>query len=405
MTLSANPSNGASTVNLSFTASDAASGNSNVTAAEFWIDAGAAQPVTVSSPAPTRNLNATIPAGLSAGTHVISVRAQDAFGNWGEAATIDLSIDTAGPLTSGVSAAPNPNNGSLPFNTSVTAVRVTASFADTTTGNSNVVTAEGFIDTYNASLNGTGFVFVANDGNFNSPAEAGFADVPLAVIGTLSSGNHTIYVHAKDAAGNWGATATTTLVIDKVAPTVLSINRVDPSPTSAASVNFLVTFSESVAGGDSSNFSLVQGGGLTGASITSVSGTGATRTVTVSTGSGGGTLGLNLTSPTGISDIAGNTLSSSGLPFVGQVYTLLTPPLYFSTAGTTNPPGVSGSADDADIYFWNGAAFSRAIDVSVAPYSLPSGANVDGFDQSQCNTVLYVIQWLGRGARCRYCSG
>ncbi len=52
-----------------------------------------------------------------------------------------------------------------------------------------------------------------------------------------------------------------------------------------------------------------------------------------------------------------------------------TPPpasdLYFSTAGNTNPPGVTGTADDADIYRWNGSAFSRSIDMTAAPYNLP----------------------------------
>ena len=42
--LTPNPSNGSVSVNLSFTASDSASGNSNVTAAEYWIDSGAPIP-------------------------------------------------------------------------------------------------------------------------------------------------------------------------------------------------------------------------------------------------------------------------------------------------------------------------------------------------------------------------
>jgi hypothetical protein len=168
-----------------------------------------------------------------------------------------------------VSASPNPNNGYQEFNTSVQAVRVIASLSDAAAGGSNIATAEGFIDSVGAT--GTGFVFVATDGSFNSSTENGYADIPLVVIGSLSPGNHTIYVHAKDAAGNWGATSTTVLVINKS--------------------------------------------------------------------------------------------------------------LYFSTAGNTNPPTVGGTADDADIYLWNGAAFSRAIDVTAVPYSLPSGANADGFDR------------------------
>ena len=59
-------------------------------------------------------------------------------------------------------------------------------------------------------------------------------------------------------------------------------------------------------------------------------------------------------------------------------------PLYLSTFGNTNPPGVGGTADDADIYSWDAVAaptYSRSIDVTAAPYSLPTGANVDGFDR------------------------
>ncbi len=55
--------------------------------------------------------------------------------------------------------------------------------------------------------------------------------------------------------------------------------------------------------------------------------------------------------------------------------------LYFSTQGNTNPPGVGGTADDADVYLWNGGVFSRVHDVTTAPYRLPANANVDGFDR------------------------
>jgi hypothetical protein len=53
--------------------------------------------------------------------------------------------------------------------------------------------------------------------------------------------------------------------------------------------------------------------------------------------------------------------------------------LYFSTSDSTVPVGVAGAGDDADIYSWNGTSFSRVIDASAAPYSLPAAANVDGF--------------------------
>jgi hypothetical protein len=241
LSLTPNPSSGAVTVALVATGSDVSTGNSNVTAAEYWVDSGAHTAMTAGgSASPTRSFTANIPAGLSQGTHVVSVRSQDALGNWGAAAAINLLVgDTAAPTTSNVSTNPPANNGSFPMSTSVQAVRVTASFSDVATGNSNIAAAEGFIDAVGTT--GSGFVFIANDGLFNSPAESGYSDIPLVVVGTLSVGNHTIYVHAKDAAGNWGANATYTLVIDKTAPTFTSVTL---SPTSifqaTATVNMTI---------------------------------------------------------------------------------------------------------------------------------------------------------------------
>ncbi len=52
--------------------------------------------------------------------------------------------------------------------------------------------------------------------------------------------------------------------------------------------------------------------------------------------------------------------------------------LTFSTFGNANPPGAGGTADDADLYRWNGSAYARTFDASVA--TLPNAANVDGLD-------------------------
>src|SRR5262249_1580816 len=77
-------------------------------------------------------------------------------------------------------------------------------------------------------------------------------------------------------------------------PGVSSIVRADANPTNAASVNFTVTFSQSVTGVDSSDFALTTTGSLSGASITNVSGSGSTYTVTVNSGSNDGTIRLDL---------------------------------------------------------------------------------------------------------------
>jgi hypothetical protein len=91
-----------------------------------------------------------------------------------------------------------------------------------------------------------------------------------------------------------------------------------------ASVQWLVTFSESVNGGANSNFSLTTQG-VNGASITSVTGTGNTRTVTVNTGTNSGgnthTIRLNMANGSGITDLAGNALSGT-FPINGQTYTI-----------------------------------------------------------------------------------
>lgn len=121
-------------------------------------------------------------------------------------------------------------------------------------------------------------------------------------------------------------------------PTVLTITRVNPSPTTVASVDFLVTFSESVTGGATTNFTLTTTGTLAGASVTSVSaGPGATRTVTVNTGLGDGTLRLDMANSTGVADGGANPLTN--VPFTtGEAYTLdRTAPDTTITSNPTNP--------------------------------------------------------------------
>src|SRR6185295_14905990 len=69
--------------------------------------------------------------------------------------------------------------------------------------------------------------------------------------------------------GNGNATGQV-YTIDKTVPTVSSINRAGSSPINASSVEFTVTFSESVSGVDAGDFSLATSG-VSGASISSVS--------------------------------------------------------------------------------------------------------------------------------------
>ena len=92
------------------------------------------------------------------------------------------------------------------------------------------------------------------------------------------------------------------MTFDTTPPTVLSINRAGSNPTNATSVQFTVTFSEPVSGVDVTDFVTAEGAGLSGSSVTSVSGGPTTYTVTVNTGSGDGTVGLNLVDNDSIHD-------------------------------------------------------------------------------------------------------
>ena len=50
--------------------------------------------------------------------------------------------------------------------------------------------------------------------------------------------------------------------------------------------------------------------------------------------------------------------------------------LYFSTVGSANPPGVTGPADNSDVYSWNGTSFARVWDATTV--GVPGSARVDG---------------------------
>jgi hypothetical protein len=192
------------------------------------------------------------------------------------------------------------------------------------------------------------------------------------------------------AASSPSATVTVT------AAAVLSISRVGASPTNAASVSWAVTFNEVVTGVGTSNFSLVKTG-LTGGSITGITGTGSSYVVTANTGTGDGTLGLNLTNVAGITDGAGGPVA----PFVGQLYTIdrtvpaatITFPVtggFYRTAtynGACTPTGICGTATDPSGVksvkisirktggnYWNGSAFTAATETFVTATLSAPGA-------------------------------
>ena len=150
-----------------------------------------------------------------------------------------------------------------------------------------------------------------------TPPSAGAAGWSTSAPTSYSVGNdgtYTLYPWAKDAAGNVSSVfaSPASVSVDTSAPTVVSSVRSNHNPTTAASVEFLVTFSEAVTGVDAADLNLTITGSVSGALISSVSGAGRTYTVTVSTGSGAGTLRLDVTDNDSIADTASNRLGGTG---------------------------------------------------------------------------------------------
>lgn len=145
-----------------------------------------------------------------------------------------------------------------------------------------------------------GVAFAAQRGPYNSPDTAFVDHMPVTVTYTLPS-----------------------------FPSVLSIDLADVNPTNTGtSVNWTVTFNQIVTGVNAADFVLVPGGGVSGETITAVTGSGANWTVTANVGSGTGTLGLNLVDDDSIVDSGGLKLGGTGAGngnFTGQVYTVEAP--------------------------------------------------------------------------------
>ena len=381
LSLAPERTNGSAEVTLSATGDDSASGNSAIKSAEWSIDGGAYQPMTVETSGPVASLTATIPSsafvGLASGLHDVSVRSTDSADNVGEPSVVQLVLDREAPTAGDVSVTPNPNNGNVPVNGSSPAVRVLATITDPAFGpptnpvQGSVDKAEAFLET--PVVDGTGIPMEAADGAFSSPAEAVYLDIPLATVRLLSEGQHTIAVHGHDAAGNWGPATEVQLIVDKTAPVISGLS-VTPSPTAGAAT---VTLQGTVAN-DPSGLPVIEWFAGTdpgvgkGTPITRDAITGAV-TATIDTASlSDGTVVLSVRAKDG----AGNVT-------VGKVSVVVTHSLWYATVATP-PVGVSGTA--RDVYRFDGATTARTL----LP-GLPANANVDAF--SRVDATHYYVSF------------
>ena len=223
--------------------------------------------------------------------------------NTGETYTITKSTPTAPSVTSSMRTDSNPTSADLVsfnviFSEAVSGVDL-SDFSLTTTGAVN--------GAFVANLSGSGNVYTvivatgSGDGGLrldvlDDDTIINAANIPLGGPG----------------AGNGNFTTGEAYTLDKTAPIVTGSLRADPNPTTAASVNFTVVFSEAVSGVDPSDFSLTSTGTLSGVSITAVNGSGYMYTVTANTGSGDGTLRLDVLDNDSIVDTVGLPLGGPG---------------------------------------------------------------------------------------------
>jgi hypothetical protein len=159
---------------------------------------------------------------LGEGAHLIYVQSHDSDGFWGPSASTGLIVDRTGPNGTSLGVNPATNDGTLADPVDPTSFKVFGTFDDgsATSPASKIVAAEGFFPLPGGAApttadNGKGLVFQANDGAFTSSSETAYGLVPLSQLTSYANGTYPVFMHALDAAGNWGPWASTNLVVQR----------------------------------------------------------------------------------------------------------------------------------------------------------------------------------------------
>lgn len=251
---------------------------------------------------------------------------------------------------------------------------------------------------------GTGTSTGGGSGASGMPAATGGACANMAAVagGGGCGGNAT---SATNRIGGSGTAGQVIITYVDPPPLVMSINRASFNPsTPGDTVSWTVTFSQNVTGVDLSDFVLVQSGGVSGASLTSATGSGTSWTVAAYTGAGTGSLGLTLVDDDSIINATSLPLGGSGAAngnFTGQVFTVAAPvPVLAKVASTsaavvndvvtfsitaTNPYGISLSS-------------LTLTDVLPAGMTYLTNATTSGSVAIAGQTVTWTVPSLAAGA-------
>lgn len=150
---------------------------------------------------------------------------------------------------------------------------------------------------------------------YNNKVDKGAASSTGAYSANITGLNGATTYHARAYATNVKGTVYGNDITFTTLNTVNSIVRNGSEKTKTNPVIWTVNFAHAVSGLTVSNFSL-NSSGLSGTSISSVTGSGTTWTVTADIGSGSGTLRLDMTNATGLN------AGFSNAPFAGEVYNI-----------------------------------------------------------------------------------
>ncbi len=195
--------------------------------------------------------------------------------------------------------------------------------------------------------------------------------------------------------GNGNFTAGDTDTIDKTAPTVQSITRIGAALTNATNVQFTVTFSEPVLNVDSADFTVTATGGVTGASVTGVTGSGP-YTVTVNTGSGDGTIRLDVIAGSAtINDAAGNALTPSFTTGDADTIDKTLPAVQSIVKASTDP--TTATSVDFTVTFTESVTGVDTADFTITAPSL-TGTSVSNVTGSGTTYTVTVATGNGSGS-------
>lgn len=241
------------------------------------------------------------------GKTVIGANSQDPLGSLSGSATTTLTSSNLPPLS---------------------APTITL-HSDTGVSNSDGITSNGQVDVSGLATGATWYYSINGGQSFTAGTGTSFT--------VTGDGAKYVLVKQSWGSGDVSPAASLSFTLITTPPSVGSITRVGSSPNNANSEQFTVTFSEVVTGVAASDFNITTsnspgGTALTTGGITSVTGSGATYTVTVGGVAGDGTLRLDLKSgDSGITDLAGNSATAAFTS--GAAYTIeQTPPSATSAA-------------------------------------------------------------------------